>query len=123
MCRNHSHITVATTGHVVVGPNTFMEARLEQPLVVQWKSGEEWTRPAGLHLWLPYSMRARLPLSAPLQMAVCLLPTSFTTENAISTSQEQPLRLWSVGGHGMTTSDDTGVYPFRSEDDDDQLPF
>lgn len=122
MCHNHSHITVATTGTVVIGPNTLVEVKMEQPLEVQWRSGDKWIRPSGLHLYLPYSMRARLPLSAPLPMGVCLLPTSYTTENAISTLPETAMRLWSVGGYGMTASLDSGVSPMQGGEDD-EVPF
>lgn len=117
MCRNHSHITAVHTGTVLIGPNTLVEVRMEQPLEVQSESGERWIRPVGLHLYLPYSTRARLPLSAPRLMEVCYIPSFYTAGEDMTIMQERQRRLKTAGASGQTTWHDMDTYPTRSDDD------
>lgn len=121
MCRNHSHIACEITGTVQIGRNTLVEVRMDQPLAVELPFGDKWIRPSGLHLWMPYSMRVGLPLSAPAPMAVCFIPSFYLEGSDTTTMHATRERLRSAGATGETASSTMDTYRYRTEDDDDEL--
>jgi len=122
MCRNHSHIASVITGTVLAGRNTMVEVRVDTPLVVELGCGERWIRPSGVHLLMPYSMRAVLPHSAPALMAVCYIPSSYWEENGMIMTPETEMRLRRAGVIGETASSTMATYQ-TTEGVDDDVPF
>lgn len=121
MCRNHSHIVAEITGTVLLGRNTMVEVRVEQPLAVELPFGEKWIRPSGVHLLMPYSMRAGLPLSTPQAMAVCYIPSFCLVADALITMHATAERRRTFGDIGETHYSPMDTYPLQTDEVDDDV--
>lgn len=119
MCRNHSHIACEITGTVLIGRNVMVEVRVDQPLGLELPFGAKWIRPSGVHLLMPYSMRAGLPLSTPVPMAVCYIPSFSWEESGTTMTPETAWRLRKYGDIGETaySTTDTSLTPTEENDD------
>lgn len=82
MCRNHSHITCAITGHLRVGESDMLEVRVRQRLVLDLPSGERWIKAPMTALWMPVSMQVPLPASTRRLTEVCFTPLYYTEASA-----------------------------------------
>lgn|SRR6185503_13504743 len=101
MCKNHSHFTAKTAGLLLLGQTHLVALEVEQPLEVQMRSGEQWTRPPGTTLYLPLSTSAPLPVLAPQAMVVFYIPSYSMVVDEMITGREMPTMLSDAGDYGL----------------------
>ena len=102
MCRNHSHITAALTGHLRVGPTDLLEVEVAQPLEVQLPFGEKLIKSSGTVLYVPASRMVPLPALTQATMVVSFTPLFFTTRKGTIITREMASRLANAGEPGLT---------------------
>lgn len=122
MCRNHSHITTNLTGHLVMAETVLDVLTMDQPLEVQFRSGERVIRPSGTILLLPVWRKVPLPAYHRRMMEAYFIPSFFTGDSDMIIMPEQATMLRSAGAPGATSCGDTEPLPPITEGDHEQLP-
>lgn len=123
MCHNHSHITCEITGHLRVGETDMMEVRVLQRLALDLPYGERWIKPPMTALWMPVSMRVPLPASIRQAMEVCFTPLYYTEAGDMMHGSATQRRPMIATPSGATASEQTDLYHWSTEEQDDEIPW